>query len=102
MRISDWSSDVCSSDLPIDAAPRPIFHQRRRRPDHRGEVEEGDRTKLEITLFVNAPRVSEETVVAIDVAGAKHRDLVAQGARKSVVQGKSVSVRVDHGGRRNI
>src|SRR3546814_8940272 len=29
MRISDWSSDVCSSDLP---APRPAPHERAHRP----------------------------------------------------------------------
>src|SRR3546814_18792105 len=32
MRISDWSSDVCSSDLPLGL--KPLFgHPRRRRPD---------------------------------------------------------------------
>src|SRR3546814_1986678 len=31
MRISDWSSDVCSSDL------RPILHQRRRRAEARAQ-----------------------------------------------------------------
>src|SRR3546814_7042679 len=26
MRISDWSSDVCSSDLPLARAMSPVFH----------------------------------------------------------------------------
>src|SRR3546814_2540577 len=26
MRISDWSSDVCSSDLPVSAPPAPASH----------------------------------------------------------------------------
>src|SRR3546814_2731493 len=30
MRISDWSSDVCSSDLPVDAAHRPCTALERR------------------------------------------------------------------------
>src|SRR3546814_4466144 len=36
MRISDWSSDVCSSDLPVvhsDIGPAPRKLQRRRPPD---------------------------------------------------------------------
>src|SRR3546814_12023347 len=31
MRISDWSSDVCSSDLPADGGPR-LLRELRRRP----------------------------------------------------------------------
>src|SRR3546814_15832003 len=39
MRISDWSSDVCSSDLIDDVAPR----QHDRRPRHIAvELQEGD------------------------------------------------------------
>src|SRR3546814_13971911 len=66
MRISDWSSDVCSSDLerprawPLDA----LFDDRR----------------------------------PADRLGIRRWQL----DRKSVVQGKSVSVRVDLGGRRII
>src|SRR3546814_14891219 len=78
MRISDWSSDVCSSDLPEPA--RRFRHSRRRR---------------------RLPPVQHRK------AGRRHlshfdggRGLWSGRAdRKSVVKGKSVSVRVDLGGR---
>src|SRR3546814_2109532 len=34
MPISDWSSDVCSSDLPGDPGVSPVEHGARWRPDH--------------------------------------------------------------------
>src|SRR3546814_2777671 len=71
MRISDWSSDVCSSDLGDDAAahrvPEGRQHEQRRADDER-----------------------------------RDRDPQIDRDRKSVVEGKSVSVRVDLGGRRII
>src|SRR3546814_10368618 len=90
MRISDWSSDVCSSDLPVSNAPaRPQAecrhpgglenqHQRSSSPPPRngGRWVRNHRTAWRITSS------------SVD--------------RKSVVKGKSVSVRVDLGGRRII
>src|SRR3546814_13867590 len=93
MRISDWSSDVCSSDL----------------------------TERRCTAFSGALSVAR--VVSVDVSvygvqnahgglyGAHYVRLAGSvsnlldpaaldGDRKSVVEGKSVSVRVDLGGRR--
>src|SRR3546814_13340562 len=74
MRISDWSADVCSSDLRARArrvpsnADRPVARPMRRR-----------------------------------WARWRRRRTGRRGAdRKSVVYGKSVSVRVDLGGRRII
>src|SRR3546814_16307529 len=81
MRISDWSSDVCSSDLvgggQIDAraADVPLLRSDGR-PHH-------DRW--------TGHRTGDTGVVAR-----------RGGDRKSVVEGKSVSVRVDLGGRRII
>src|SRR3546814_20289349 len=85
MRISDWSSDVCSSDLVLGLASgeaehtcltvEEILHQREVRVEH---VE---------------PRIADD--------GCRRRRGRCR-ARKSVVSGKSVSVRVDLGGRRII
>src|SRR3546814_1335457 len=76
VRISDWSSDVCSSDL---RATAPLSRRRGR------------------------PRRADR-----GLAGRSWRSSSASGGRpgradrKSVVSGKSVSVRVDLGGRRII
>src|SRR3546814_3470376 len=75
MRISDWSSDVCSSDLQLVIYPRPIF---RRAMEHNA---------ASLILVHNHPSGD---------ATPSEED------RQSVVQGKSVSVRVDLGGRRII
>src|SRR3546814_9401579 len=71
MRISDWSSDVCSSDL---GTPR--------------KLSETDRRTL-ARYFAGAGRAAAAGAPAWPVA-----------ERKGVVSGKSVSVSVDLGGRR--
>src|SRR3546814_12553578 len=94
MRISDWSSDVCSSDL---------------------NREDETRLKLTINLEVaEVKAVTERGVNKEELVGKKHNEsfyIVTAKAeegnglirdRKSVVEGKSVSVRVDLGGRRII
>src|SRR3546814_11317336 len=76
MRISDWSSDVCSSRRPRTVQGRPRSAGLGRAPAARHPS-------------------SPDT----------HRGRTpgpGSGARKSVVYGKSVSVRVDLGGRRLI
>src|SRR3546814_11502159 len=117
MRISDWSSDVCSSDLLV------VDHREgRHRPGAHAEVghqavgaAEGeaagaealaqslqiDRTVLQagdqphLALLVAQAEVLD--VVAGQLAaqrlGLLHREAWRVAARKSVVQGKSVSVR---------
>src|SRR3546814_1469363 len=87
MRISDWSSDVCSSDL------------RRHLPAlHLGDAAEGvqdeDLDRFAVAAGLDGGRAG--------VAGGGADDGGAGAAldRKSVVEGKSVSVRVDLGGRR--
>src|SRR3546814_19202203 len=85
MRISDWSSDVCSSDLMEGARKlRQALHLRlfRWRPDHARR-----------RCGVSAARSRREAGGAPHIAG---RTL----DRKSVVEGKSVSVRGELGGRR--
>src|SRR3546814_17744862 len=84
MRISDWSSDVCSSDLarllvimrPVPEAPALLV--------------------IDNQPGRNTP--GPDPVVAIDQK--RVRRIGGQGERKSVVEGKSVTVRVNLGGRR--
>src|SRR3546814_13933216 len=85
MRISDWSSDVCSSDLRHAALRHTIKH-------------------------CIPPAVKSAQICGVAhirrVAGFQRRRMEGKvqdtEARKSVGSGKSVSVRVDLGGRRII
>src|SRR3546814_16534326 len=87
MRISDWSSDVCSSDL-IEY-PAPLAAEDIRRLGFAQPPEAYDPFRLALVLDV---------VLDWDAEANETSDK----ARKSVVKGKSVSVRVDLGGRRRI
>src|SRR3546814_15788342 len=94
MRISDWSSDVCSSDL-------------QRGDLRRGGDRGGDRCDRPSTRRHPpcAPRAPERQAHGDgERRGRRARRSAARGRgdRKSVVQGKSVSVRVELGGRRII
>src|SRR3546814_6391385 len=80
MRISDWSSDVCSSDLGVRFRPPPP-------PGLAGEV-----------ALVAEP--TKPLGCRLRGAGFDSVRLHHSADRKSVVSGKSVSVRVDLGGRR--
>src|SRR3546814_19493765 len=72
MRISDWSSDVCSSDLfPFDYNPDWLI--------------------LGLGFFSNQVPAA---LFLTSIISPSHAD------RKSAESGKSVSVRVAHGGRR--
>src|SRR3546814_13118106 len=114
MRISDWSSDVCASDVPAGAVrlahARRIDVQQRSDPrDPRGHV------------VAAGPVLGEPVVAEIDEAEAgqgvrthvatrgERRFMTASVAwlalypglaRKSVVWGQVVGVRVDSGGPR--
>src|SRR3546814_3148936 len=98
MRISDWSSDVCSSDLSEVIYWRAGISDSR--SADRSGVTEGD------------PRMTDVHTIArsyIDLwnerTPSRRREILNQNwtrDRTSVVEGKSVSVRVDRGGRRII
>src|SRR3546814_17563540 len=92
MRISDWSSDVCSSDL--DIAVHQVRHV----------LLVGEAHQLAgLAGMVEADRVAD--LVGKHVAQVVGRRIPVEADlpdRKSVVWGKSVSVRVDLGGRRII
>src|SRR3546814_14269567 len=92
LRISEWVSDVCSSDL--DKYPVASFA---------GDVIGGiplalGGTRLLTQLGMNAPRAA----LATDAATGAYFGSGENKDRKSVVKGKSVSVRVDLGGCRII
>src|SRR3546814_14289734 len=81
MRISDWSSDVCSSDLRNKDIWLPEPEERQLHPSKQDQIGEKRRR--------NGPDEDR-----------KDRQSLRKRDRKSVVSGKSVSVRVDLGGRR--
>src|SRR3546814_19150414 len=83
MRISDWSSDVCSSDLETRAW---TIVRGTKAPQAAGVIH----TDFE-RGFIRAFTIGYDDYIQF-----KGED------RKSVVEGKSVSVRVDLGGRRSI
>src|SRR3546814_20423691 len=123
MRISDWSSDVCSSDLPPaigSTGDKPftlvaqidIVEQTIRQELKHGTVEAID---VKTGLLVGAeddarhPRAREATRRAINarddrriIGGVRAPRRPWNGDRNSGEYGKSVSVRVDLGGRRII
>src|SRR3546814_18640426 len=118
MRISDWSSDVCSSDLydpepAIVAAPATAETQPAAQPwitpayAPREQVDAPRTTPA----FAAAPSGSMGRHEATALAGPtpdppfaplSTRIKSARLDRKSVVSGKSLSVRLTPGGRRNI
>src|SRR3546814_17678084 len=108
MRISDWSSDVCSSDL----KPRSL-HRRKRQiraaAECRGPADDAAARPRgrEIARHVGPADWDTPEMVTFfrqhlsrDSGALRPHD--ATKARKRVVSGKSVSVRVDPGGIRVI
>src|SRR3546814_17886224 len=92
MRISDWSSDVCSSDLTQGVACGDRSDNRAACPDHVRIL--GD------CRARNRHRAWRQMALAL--AGLRAACAGEGRDRKRVVEGKSVSVRVDTGGRRRI
>src|SRR3546814_17867760 len=94
MRISDWSSDVCSSDLSPVAAPSdqnlPHSHDRARLPTPSLCCD------VDATIWQSALPCHNRYVESGQSPASMNAD------RKSVELGKSVSERVDTGGRRII
>src|SRR3546814_12714440 len=104
MRISDWSSDVCSSDLGCGAHVaelRRLWVDPFREPRLwtlealQALAERGERG-LDACLLPVESGMASWPAVEVDAAQAARLD------RKSVVEGKSVSVRVCLGGCRHL
>src|SRR3546814_20968285 len=97
MRISYWSSDVCSSDLDLPGCrpTRPLPRQSSRG----GQIYKCRARRRR--LHATAPSMFRS--FGNSANGTVHQSRVFPCPdRKSVVEGKSVSVRVDLGGRRII
>src|SRR3546814_19915838 len=92
MRISDWSSDVCSSDLPVLAMANP-HHIRGLQANVLGAIINEHKIIAGPVHFRKRNRHDRQTTGVSANCKVQRRD------RKSVVEGKSVSVRVDLGGR---
>src|SRR3546814_12125544 len=116
MRISDWSSDVCSSDLRIARQGRGAG-RRAWRGGGRGELQRApaaaraqagvgqdarrvSRLRAALRHTVRRRRGSARPSLGRAPPSARRDRRAAD--RKSVVEGKRVSVRVDLGGRRII
>src|SRR3546814_11493070 len=105
MRISDWSSDVCSSDLVAITLRIVLIENLRRLAD---QITAGRRARADTNALANRLLVSGcarpalETDLSARPSGPLSELFAAQleNARKSAVEGKSVTVRVDLGGRR--
>src|SRR3546814_18113125 len=106
MRISDWSSDVCSSDLPY-LGVRVAREQRRELAAHIGHRgERGHHQRHRRYRFVGDARIGDWGLGIGNsgylVFAFPNPESRFPKDRKSVVSGKDVAVRVDLGGRRLI
>src|SRR3546814_19608319 len=96
MRISDWSSDVCSSDLQAMGALHAVYAAERARHADRAALVAADG---HLDLAGTDQRAAARRRAAGRLAHLP-RIMHRTGDRKIVVEGKIVSVRVDLGGRR--
>src|SRR3546814_18009994 len=89
LRISDWSSDVCSSDLVLRTIGNRLYRNR---------AAMAGLAPMPNSGIMNTNTDSDGNVCSSPVADNTH----CCQDRKSVVSGKSVAARVDLGGRRII
>src|SRR3546814_10120430 len=77
MRISDWSSDVCSSDLPLPARLDAAAQQHQRRCRHR----QGDQQRRQLEVFEQAGHAHSGAEDAAELGAG--RDHSRTGAARS-------------------
>src|SRR3546814_13525788 len=106
MRISDWSSDVCSSDLAavalVGLGHQPVAAAQARVCAGGEQLAADDEGRVEPAFGQHAGQQRGGGGLAV---GAGDRDAAAEAhqlGRKSGVWGKSVAVSVDLGGRREL
>src|SRR3546814_20729035 len=103
MGMSDWSSDVCSSDLKKNGIETHFFCMKAQREAFLGGGGVDTRHQRNTRFGVVGDEIEKRQpfIVGQGIVFAR-RTTDDQADRKSVVSGKSVSVRVDLGGRRII
>src|SRR3546814_19206530 len=102
MRISDWSSDVCSSDLQRRAIAPPSALRAATSPWLRHR-EDRILAKRRLTRAVDVEFLARAIGIRVrDEPQHRSGNIGGIGDRKCVWEGKSVSVRVGLGGRRII
>src|SRR3546814_11725746 len=94
MRISDWSSDVCSSDLAAPCPANAWSKAERNRSNSRSRPTKPPRAR-------RSSGFPEESECEAERASGSTASSAARD-RKSVVEGKSGTVRVELGGCRDI
>src|SRR3546814_19909853 len=87
MRSSDWSSDVCSSDLSFERYPR----------EEAWTWEHMALLRARAGYGSDAARAAVDRIVAEVLASPRAGAAVATGDSKGVVSGKGVEVRVELG-----
>src|SRR3546814_12898817 len=110
MRISDWSSDVCSSDLmrPDGQTLDPeqvneIARELNVRPQDVSEMEVRlSGREMALDGADNDDDDSYDPIAYLSDDGQEPSEVLERQDRKSGVEGKSVAVRVNLGGRRII
>src|SRR3546814_9093803 len=97
MRISEWSSDVCSSDLVMFCSESLAT------VSARTTIGRSD-GKVNFAAEATSGKASKTSKTSSKMGFARNpfTTMLQNRDRKSVVEGKSVSVRVDLGGRRSI
>src|SRR3546814_17838498 len=108
MRISDWSSDVCSSDLLRGDRISMVFQERMTSLNPLHNIEKQVNEVLILHKGLNAAAARTRTLELLRLVGIPDAEK-RLGAyphelsdRTSVVSGKSASVSGDHGGARII
>src|SRR3546814_19836736 len=99
MRISDWSSDVCSSDLAAGEVRRGGLDRQESRPRLLRLLQRDARPD---TIGRATRRPGYITAARIRTSRRRRSRISPSGDRKRVVYGKGVSVLVDLGGGRII
>src|SRR3546814_17866024 len=118
MRISDWSSDVCSSDLGILCAlwsqPGPFMAARTARIERntretqiRVEINLDGTGEARLASGIPFPdhmldQIARPGLIDLVVEAKGAREIDDKQVRKRVVWGRGVSVRVDLGGRGSV